>query len=212
MSYKATAWAYDMRISGPQKPVLVALADMADESASCYPGQQRIADMTGLSVATVRRALDKLEAQGLIIRERRADGFGHRTSDRYRLQLTVSVPESLPLTVPSRQRAYKALSQSLPLRESIPTAHSAQGTISEPLENHQGGAPLKPTCGKHPNGTDKPCKKCGDARRAYDAARAIEKAKPTPIPPRTADIADHVHKWVADGTCMFPGCVEREAA
>lgn len=34
MSYKATAWAYDLAIKGPAKPVLTALADYADGSGS----------------------------------------------------------------------------------------------------------------------------------------------------------------------------------
>ena len=127
MSYKAVGWAYDMPIKGPQKPVLNALADMADEEASCFPGQQRIADMTGLSVATVRRALDKLEAQKLIVRERRSNALGHRTSDRYRLQLDRSAPESLPLTLPVTQSAHEAESNGLPLTLQRPTAQSARG-------------------------------------------------------------------------------------
>lgn len=138
MSYKAIGWAYDMPIKGPQKPVLNALADMADEEASCFPGQQRIANMTGLSVATVRRALDKLEAQKLIVRERRSNSLGHRTSDRYRLQLDRVEPESLALTLPTRQPANKAESNSLALTVQLPTAHSERGTTSRTTrENNQ---------------------------------------------------------------------------
>lgn len=210
MSYKATAWAYDLPITGPSKPVLVALADMADEAGSCYPGQEKIAHMTGLSVPTVARALARLESRGLIVRQRRVDAFGHRTSDRYHLQLTVSMPESLPITEPTRQRAYKAESQSLPIRESIPNHHSDGGTIREPLENHQGGAPLRSTCGKHPEGTTGNCRACGDARRRYDAARRAERDKAVLLPPRSDETPVHEHRWVAGGTCMFPGCIERK--
>lgn len=137
MSYRATNWAYDMKITGPQKPVLVALADMADEAATCFPGQGRIAEMTGLSTATVARAISKLESQGLISRTRRVDQFGHRTSDRYQLHLTVTVTETLDSTAPTKRRAYKAESRSLTSTQSIPNLHSAGGTTREPLENHQ---------------------------------------------------------------------------
>ena len=133
MSYKATHWAYDMSITGPAKPVLVALADMADESASCFPGQERLAAMTGLSIPTVGRALARLERLGLLSRERRFGKFGYRTSDRYHLNLTVTVPESLPITAPTRQRAYLAESQSLPIREPIPTYQSDRA-IEPPVE------------------------------------------------------------------------------
>lgn len=139
MSYKATNWAYDLPLTGSKKFVLVALADMADEANSCYPGQHRLANMTGRSVATVRRALEALEKLGLIEREHRIGAFGHRTSDRYTLQLQVSLPESLPLKMPTRQDAHSASRSSLPLTVSIPTAHPAQGTISRTTsENHQG--------------------------------------------------------------------------
>ena len=177
MSYKATAWAYDMKLTAPMKPVLVVLADMADESGSCFPGQGRIASMTGLSVRTVARALVKLERLGLIVRSRRVDQFGHRTSDRYHLQLTVNVPETLPDTLPSRQRAYKAHSPSLPVRNVIPTGHSVRGITREPLENHQGEPPL--FCSKHPNGAGGNCGGCADARRLHTAWAKTEKHKPT---------------------------------
>ena len=36
-----------------------------------------------------------------------------------------------------------------------------------------------PFCVKHPNGTDKPCRACGNARRAFDADVIVKKNKPT---------------------------------
>lgn len=47
MSYRALNWAWEADLPMPQKFVLVALADMADEKDSCYPGQERLARMTG---------------------------------------------------------------------------------------------------------------------------------------------------------------------
>lgn len=185
MSYKATAWAYDMPLSAPMKPVLVVLSDMADEAGTCYPGQQKIAEMTGLSVRTVARALVKLEVLGLVERRRRMDAFGHRTSDRYFLKLSVSMPESLPDTLPTRQIAYKAHSPSLPVTNVIPTGQVGRGITSEPLENHQGGSRPAPwRCGNHQNApAGGACSACGDARRQHDAttrdARAIEVSRPT---------------------------------
>ena len=59
-------------------------------------------------------------------------------------------------------------------------------------EEVEGGSvprtPSTPFCGKHPNGTDQACRACGDARRAHLAATKAEKDKPTPGPPRTADL------------------------
>lgn len=87
MSYKATNWAYDLPLKGSMKPVLVVLADMADESHTCFPGQDRVAQMSGLTVRTVQRALVKLEAAGLIERQHRVGYGGYRTSDRYVLNV-----------------------------------------------------------------------------------------------------------------------------
>lgn len=210
MSYKATNWAYEMKLTSPMKPVLVALADMADEQASCFPGQEKIAAMTGLSVATVRRALVKLEGLGLISRQRRYDQFGHRTSDRYVLHLSVGVTESLPLTLPTRQRAYKSHSQSLPLTQSIPTAHSARVTISEPSEEPSGG-PLEPFCSNHmPSGPGgRSCRACGDAKRAYDFAAKQKAERPTPAPPKRDVTACKFHEWLPAEGCSE--CARLEA-
>lgn len=204
MSYKATNWAYELKLASPMKPVLVALADMADESASCFPGQERLSGMTGLSLKTVARALKKLEVLGLISRARRFDQFGHRTSDRYQLHLTVTVTESLPVTLPTRHIAYKALSPSLTVTQDIPTGHSDRVTISEPPEEPLGGDPL-PFCSKHmPNGPrGKACRACGDAKRAYEYAKANPPVVPTPGPPKKSDLCPQ-HEWNRKDQCTEP--------
>lgn len=89
MSYRATHWAWEAELPTLQKFVLVALADMADEEDSCFPGRKRIAAMVGSSVRSVSRALGELEAAGFIIREQRRAADGYRTSDRYWLQVRV---------------------------------------------------------------------------------------------------------------------------
>lgn len=183
MSYKATNWAYDLPILGPQKFVLVALADMADEAGSCYPSHSRLSQMTGLSASTVKRALERLEEGEYIRRERRHDKNGYRTSDRYYLALdrTGLEPTGLEVTLPTGQSAYKAESTHLEV-----TLHTPRGQSDLPKnhqlnhqENHQGGAERPaPFCSKHPKGTTKNCRACGDARRAHDDWT------PPPSPPR----------------------------
>lgn len=83
MSSDATMWAKRITTgSANTKHVLRALADYADEAWSCYPGQERLARETELSVRTVRRILDSLEETGVITREERRRPDGYRTSDR----------------------------------------------------------------------------------------------------------------------------------
>ncbi|MFF1633950.1 helix-turn-helix domain-containing protein [Leifsonia sp. NPDC058248] len=179
MSYKATNWAYDLPLTGSKKFVLVALADMADEENTCYPGQERLGKMTGRSVATVRRALDALEALRLIEREHRIGSGGHRTSDRYRLNLDETMSESLPLKMRTGQSAHSANRTSLPLTVQLPTAHPARVTISRTTSKNHQGAAASQFCGKHPQGTDQNCIGCMNARRAFDAAAQVEREKPT---------------------------------
>jgi len=85
MAYQATSWAWSLDIPFGTKIVLLALADMADEEFSCYPGQKRLSSMASMSVSTVARALESLEERGLIRREARHRENGSRTSDRFYL-------------------------------------------------------------------------------------------------------------------------------
>lgn len=84
MSYRALHWAWTREgLTSTQRVLLVALADMADESESCYPGQKRLARMCACDPGTVSRAMKALEQKGLVSRERRVRENGSRTSDRY---------------------------------------------------------------------------------------------------------------------------------
>lgn len=49
---------------------------------------------------------------------------------------------------------------------------------------------LSPFCRKHPEGIDEPCRACATARTRYEAVKAAEKSKPTPLPrrPKTCTI------------------------
>lgn len=85
MSFEATAWAYRQDLPVGRKFLLVALANYADEDHTCYPGQAKLAAMTGQGERTVRRLLALLEADGYIVREHRQYADGHRNSDRYTL-------------------------------------------------------------------------------------------------------------------------------
>lgn len=60
-------------------------------------------------------------------------------------------------------------------------------------ERKGGEAPPTPHCAKHPGGTDKPCRACGDARRAFEGWKADQKHKPTSTP-RRADPKTCKHK------------------
>jgi biotin operon repressor len=87
MSVNLMAWAFGQRVDPPAKLVLLALADHANgQTGLCIPGQKLLAEQCSMSVRTVQRHLQTLEARGLIRRETRMRGQGRgRTSDRYYL-------------------------------------------------------------------------------------------------------------------------------
>jgi hypothetical protein len=88
MSLEAMLWAKKVRTgTASRKAVLLVLADYADESAECFPGQKLIAAETELGERTVRRLLAELEEVGLLERTERRRDDGYRTSDRIRLVL-----------------------------------------------------------------------------------------------------------------------------
>jgi len=70
------------------------------------------------------------------------------------------------------------------------------------------GAPT-PFCPKHPNGTDAPCRACGNARREHDAAIASAKNKPT-VPGIITDPDCDVHLGYPKRDC--PRCAEEAVA
>lgn len=82
MSLTATRWAWSVTgLAAGSKLVLLALADHADDDGRCWPAQDRLSEMTGLSRATVQRSLVALEELDLLTRE---PGSGRR-STRYTL-------------------------------------------------------------------------------------------------------------------------------
>lgn len=127
MSYRALNWAWEADLPMAQKFVLVALADMADEQETCFPGQERLGRMIGATDRTVRAALVKLEDAGLISRTQRRGSDGMRTSDRYSLHVNRKI-----LPVVGSPEDYDNLTGNLrqPHRKHVPG--NPQRTTSEP--------------------------------------------------------------------------------
>lgn len=87
MSIKAMNWAWSVeRLRPVERLVLLALADYADEHASCFPSQEAIAERSCCSDRTVRRVLEMFESSEIIKRSRRYIA-GERSSDRYVLAI-----------------------------------------------------------------------------------------------------------------------------
>lgn len=69
MSYKHESWAWHIPVSGTEKLVLVCLAFHANKnSGRAFPSRDTLVEMTGLSRATVYRAIRSLEDSGHLLR------------------------------------------------------------------------------------------------------------------------------------------------
>lgn len=203
MSNAALTWAFETAVSpAAAKFVLVALADLADESHSCFPSQDRIAGSTGQSRDSVLRHLKTLEAQGFIVRQRRSTREGYRTSDRYFLR--VGSPE-----LPKWQSAYKADCAGL----SGNTPENLSGRLQQepsydpslnPKRSVNGGAALEESFGRfwaaYPRHVGKKAAAAAFARavkRAGDAETVIEGAGRYAADPHREDaFTAHATTWL----------------
>ena len=87
MSNLAMAWAMNLDLKAPMKPVLLALAWRLNEQRNqCDPSFSRLAIDTGLSARTVKRAVSEMEKVGVIRKQKRFSRFSNgAVSNRYEL-------------------------------------------------------------------------------------------------------------------------------
>lgn len=81
-SVNFTDWAWTRELASGEKLVLLALARHADHAGCCYPGQKRLAALTGISERSIRLHLSSLE-EGRLITRRHRYRANRRTSDYY---------------------------------------------------------------------------------------------------------------------------------
>ncbi len=85
MSIDAVAWAKAQRIkSAPQKLLYILIADrISNETGTCFPGQELLAEEATMCIRAVRTHLRALENNYYITRSRRFKAGGSPTSDEY---------------------------------------------------------------------------------------------------------------------------------
>jgi hypothetical protein len=88
MSVEAIGWVFHNHppdMSGSELLLLLALADRADKfGGKCFPGQDHLAQKTGLKERAIRYNLRKLEARGILRTQRR----GGNRSNLYQIVMT----------------------------------------------------------------------------------------------------------------------------
>lgn len=81
LSVDATRWAWQQKVRGTDKLVLLSLADRADEHFLAFPSAQRLTKDTGLNGKTVFAALQRLAEKGLI------EDTGEKVGDTGRVKI-----------------------------------------------------------------------------------------------------------------------------
>ena len=74
MSFQAMAWAIGKKAPTNEKFLLIIIANYADDKGHAWPSAERLSNDTGMSRATIKRTMKKLENLGLITRFKRVRG------------------------------------------------------------------------------------------------------------------------------------------
>lgn len=90
MSFQAMAWATEQDLKANEKIVLVMLANRCNhDTGRCDPAHKRLARDCGMSLSTLKRCIEKLEAGGLLTIEHR-ELNGVSLPNQYHLHLGIS--------------------------------------------------------------------------------------------------------------------------
>lgn len=96
MSFQAMAWAVDLKLPTREKFVLLMLANRTNhDTGRCDPSHKRIAEDCGMSVSSVKRAIQSLEDSGFLVTENRSAN-SVKLPNQYRLCLGVGVGSHRP--------------------------------------------------------------------------------------------------------------------
>lgn len=97
MSFQAMTWATEQDLKANEKIVLVMLANRCNhDTGRCDPAHKRLARECGMSLSTLKRCIEKLEAAGLLTIEHR-ELNGVSLPNQYHLHLDVSSQRTPPV-------------------------------------------------------------------------------------------------------------------
>lgn len=97
MSFQAMTWATEQELKANEKIVLVMLANRCNhDTGRCDPAHKRLARECGMSLSTLKRCIEKLEAAGLLTIEHR-ELNGVSLPNQYHLHLEVSSQRTPPV-------------------------------------------------------------------------------------------------------------------
>jgi hypothetical protein len=193
-------------LSDKAKLVWIGLWNVADDDGRLVDELGILTgDLWALSVSEAKldKTLDELAAAGRIIRYKVA-GQGY-------IQVAGWEHQKINRATPSAIPPVSLRDDSLNAHGALTGGREGKGRDKEGEAFADANANPPAFCPSHPGGTVIDCRACGDARRAHDVWVRAQKNKPTPLPPRTDAVDAHEHRWQPDGTCRWPGCIERES-
>ncbi len=108
MSVSAISWVFnEADVHAEDLPVLLAIADSANELGEAWPSLRTIARKSRRSVRTVQRSIVRLEVKGLLARETRFTPTGRQTSSVYRLALLTQQHQNGDILSPMDRSAHE---------------------------------------------------------------------------------------------------------
>lgn len=195
-------------LSDKAKLVWIGLWNLADDDGRLVDELGILTgDLWALSVSEQKldRALDELHEAGRIIR--------YKVAGQAYIQVTGWEHQKINRATPSPIPPVSLRDDSVNDHGALTVGREGKGIRNKEGEAFADANAEPPAfCDSHPDGTQRGCRACGDARRKHDSWLRAQKNKPTPLPPRTDAIDEHEHFWLPNGTCKFPGCIERMGA
>lgn len=135
-------WIYD-ELTPTELAVFLALSRFADQRGACYPSYARLAEVSRLSVATVKRALLTMRRAGIVSSTSRRRADGGQTSSLYHLHLSRPL-ELEPARLVDVSRAAPGSPASLPPGSPVTDEREPRGTRERALSSSRDDRPTHP--------------------------------------------------------------------
>lgn len=136
MSIEYLAYAWKIKFSTELRIVYMAMADHADqEGKNIFPAIAQLAWKTDMNVRTLQRNIRKLEATGLLVRDRKGNG---RTTNMWHIDISKAEMKEPFQRAPRRETRgdthdTSEVTQLCQVRGDNPTLKN----VAEPSDNHQ---------------------------------------------------------------------------
>ena len=179
MSVQHMSWAFKQELESGPKFVLVAIANFADGSGLCFPGQERLARMTGFSVRSIRNHVLALEEAGLIQRSGRRRDDGMKTSDEYQLLMSPAESAAKSPAKPAGKKRKSPAESAATHRQNFPTSPAKPAGRNRVRPEKEAPSPTQ-------NNAKSPAESAGSTIRLTTSNNHQSKEPPTPLPkPKT---------------------------